>query len=153
VGSLIFRPMTSGDLEAIATNLCAGERMTMRDVYGDVAPADYIAHSILMSAVVHVGELDGRPVCVFGVVPVSIIDGVGYSWFMTTEELLRHPGTLVRGIQRHVVRLHEQFRRLVGRIDARHVSTIRWMRMLGGVVGDPQPGPNGVQFCEYVKES
>ena len=152
MGKLIFRPITAGDLEAVVADLCDGERMTMRDLYGDVDPRAYVSHSILHSAICHTGELDGRPVCFFGVVPESILDGVARVWFMTTRELLNRPGTLVRGIRRHVLRLHEQFPKLVGSIDARHTATIRWMRMLGGTIHDPRPGPNGVQFCDFERE-
>ena len=152
MAELIFRPLTAGDIDAVAADLCAGERMTMRDVYGAITPQFYLTDSIMRSGIVHAGELAGRPVCVFGVVPVSLLGGTGWVWFMTTEALLRHPITLVKGVRRHVQRLHETFPRLIGKIDSRHTSTMRWMRMLGGVIGGPVAGPNGVQFCDFVKE-
>jgi hypothetical protein len=152
VGSLIFRPVESGDIEAIAADLCAGERMTLRDRYGEsVDIKAKITESILMSATCHTGVLEGQPVCFVGVVPVSLIDGIGNGWFVVTEQLLRRPGHLVRGLARHIRWLHRTYATLMGQIDSRHVGTIRWMRMLGFQVSEPKPARGNVRFCGFER--
>jgi hypothetical protein len=150
VAEITFRPPTSGDIEAIAADLCAGERMTMRDLYGPVDLKEKVAEAIMVSEDAQIGVYEGRPVGVVGVVSISLLEGIGNLWMMGTEELFRHRGSLVRAGRRHVARLHETYPRLVGRIDARHAGTLKWLRLLGFTVGEPvADGP--VQFCFFER--
>jgi hypothetical protein len=151
--SVVFRELVAGDIDYLAQHLCAGERETLRDVYGpDVDFKDRVASAVLLSQTCEAWSLNGGspPLCVVGVAQVSLLEGTGNLWMLATEELFRHPRLLVAAGRRHVALLHRAYPALMGRIDARRTGTLKWLQMLGFTVGAPQQdGP--VSYCYFAR--
>lgn len=87
------------------------------------------------------GCVDSVPVCMFGVAPVSILNGEGAPWMLATNGLDRVQLTFLR-LCRPVVRcMQASYPRLMNVVDARNTMAIRWLRWLGF-----QFDPNNVQI-------
>jgi len=152
VGKVAFSAAHEGDVKYVAANLCAGERLTFRDLYGDVDPALRVADTVQRSVECRVAILDGTPLMLFGVVRASLLGGDGLLWFLATEEALKHPGVLVREGRKYVDGLLTRFDSLEGRIDARHTGTVKWVRLLGFDVRSAAI-ESGVLFHRFEKRA
>lgn len=94
--------------------------------------------------------LDGEPIAMFGVSPVSLLLGRGVPWMVGSSLLDTMP--LRRALLREAVGVlrgwQKRYRLLLNFVDERNVSAQRWLRWLGFTLSDePQPmGADGVLF-------
>lgn len=145
-----FRPLQAGDVAYIAEHLREADRREVEAVRGPRF-ADAIARAVLRSS--HywtaVSE-EGEPLAVFGVVPVSIISGIGSPWFLATERANEHPRNLVVEGRRYLSAMRAIYPRLYNYVDARNDKSIRWLRRLGFTLHPPQPyGVAGLPFHKF----
>ena len=85
------------------------------------------------------GVIDGRPEAMFGVVPGSMITGLGYPWLLGTDKARSAQRLWLATAPGYVARIEALFPRLEGRVSQRNLVAIRWLRRLGFVVdADPR---------------
>lgn len=75
--------------------------------------------------------VDGAPVCLWGVTPMSIAGSSATVWVATTEEIRADLRTFLLGSRimlRHLLTLYP---RLEGYVDARFTDSVRWLERLG----------------------
>ncbi len=98
------------------------------------------------------GLYDGKPVCMFGAAPWSILGGVGAAWMVGSRQLDRP------SVQRDLLRLsppvvdylQDQFPALLYNfVDQRNTAAIRWLRWLGFEFG-AEPIPYGVEGRPFL---
>jgi len=147
-----FRRAHASDVAHVAAHLCAGEQITFRDLYGDADPAERVGDTVRRSVECWAAVLNGEPLALFGVVRMSLLGGDGALWFLATDEAFRHPGALIRGGRKYVSELLTRFDSLGGRVDARHQSTVKWVRLLGFDVR-PAEAESGVLFHRFEKKA
>ena len=102
-----------------------------------------------------VGLHDGKPVCMFGASPFSIMGGMGSAWMIGSAALDR------KSVQKDLLRLsvpvvdymQAQFPALLYNfVDARNTAAIRWLRWLGFQFSDPIPyGVDGLPFLPFYR--
>ena len=95
-------------------------------------------------------EADGELVILGGVVPVSILGGVGSPWMLGTTTMDRLPGALTRVGMHYRDVAKSLFPELVNYVDARNVKAIRWLKRLGFTMSDT-PVPYGVKGLPFYK--
>ncbi len=96
---------------------------------------------------------DGAMVAMFGIVPVSLLPGIGCPWMLGTPLVARHARTLVRMAPRVVALMLAHFPRLENYVDARNRLAIGWLRRMGFKLDDPAPfGVAGLPFHRFVME-
>lgn len=107
--------------------------------------------SVVQSIEAWAGLADGEPVCLFGVAPVSLVDGEFSPWMLGAKALDRHAGAFLRRNRAMVRRWRRTYPVLFNQVDARNRASIRWLRWLGFEIGPPQPsGILGLPFHTFT---
>ena len=97
----------------------------------------------------------GRPACMFGASPFSIMGGMGAAW-MIGSSVLNQCGAqkdLLRLSEPVVEYMQDQFPNLLYNfVDQRNIAAIRWLRWLGFQFSDPIPyGVDGLPFLPFYR--
>lgn len=84
------------------------------------------------------GKIDGKTVCVWGMVPPTLLSDQAYIWLFTHDELVReHQFVFVRRSQRMIEQMLEEYPRIVGHCLVDSQRSIRWLKWLGATFGPP----------------
>lgn len=98
---------------------------------------------------------EGRPACMFGASPFSIMGGMGAAWMIGSTVLNEHGAQkdLLRLSEPVVEYMQEQFPNLLYNfVDQRNVAAIRWLRWLGFQFSDPIAyGVDGLPFLPFYR--
>lgn len=90
-----------------------------------------------MSGEVWTGWVDGELACVWGLIPPTLISRQAYLWMYSTSVVQEHKFIFVRHSQRVIERMLERYEVIVGHCVIGARDSIRWVRWLGGVFGEP----------------
>ena len=93
---------------------------------------------VLVSISLWVGEIDGRLVCLWGLIPPTLLSDRAYLWLHTTEAVKDHEFILVRRSQIEIAKMLEEYPRIVGQCLVGEARSIRWLRWLGAEFGEPE---------------
>jgi hypothetical protein len=136
----------------LAEALREADRLEVEAATGrDVLPV--LIESIETSSEAWAVHVDGRLLCVWGVVPLeeSLLGRVGAGWLLTTDLVERYAKAFWRLCLRLLPGLLERWDLLVNAIDVRHEKAIRWARRLGFNLQAPAPfGAAGLPFCAFT---
>lgn len=109
-----------------------------------------IRRTVGTSAPGYVAWASDKMICIFGVVPLSIVTGRGMPWLLGTDEMERHPGAVMRISSRYIRGMAATFSHLSNHVDARNTRSVKWLRRLGFTVHEPEPfGPYGAPFHRF----
>lgn len=92
--------------------------------------------------------VDGAPVCMLGVRPISILGGIGVPWLLGTNSVERHQAAFLRRGRGVVARMLAVYPWLINAVDVRSTVSIRWLEWLGfHVYEEPLAlGPRSMPF-------
>lgn len=116
-------------------------------------PREAIRESLKISHVAYTLFTHGRVAAIFGVVLArSEEDGVfGIPWVLTGNAVDKYPLAFWRTSKKGLGIFLDHYKLLVNLVDARHTSSIKWLKRLGAEIQDPQPhGPQGLPFHKFV---
>lgn len=100
------------------------------------------------------GMVNGQPVCMMGVSPLSILYGEGSPWLLCTDAIAKVERPFLRLSRPVVDAMLEVCPSLVNWVDARNLRAIAWLRWLGFTVEDPAPhGVEGLPFHRFSRTS
>jgi hypothetical protein len=119
---------------------------------GLYAPRAAMECGLLNSEECFVGFADDNPVCIYGVVPESMLGNVGVPWMVSTHYMDIHAGTFLRQSRTQVMETLGKFNKLLNFVDARNQRSIRWLKWCGFNV-DKEPTPWGVFNMPFHKFS
>lgn len=91
---------------------------------------------IQMSERAYAGYVEGKIVCLWGVIRPSILSNRGYMWLLTTEEAEEHKFMLLRLSQRIIEDLATQYAVLCGECLVGDHKARKWMTLLGAKFGE-----------------
>lgn len=114
--------------------------------------AEALADGLARSDWAMTGCVDGVPVCMFGVAPVSILAGEGAPWMLAAEGLEAVQLTFLRMCRPVVARMQASYPRLMNVVDSRNVTAIRWLRWLGFAFDDNEVVIGGHAFRVFRRE-
>lgn len=83
------------------------------------------------SAWLWVGFVDNECVCVFGLIPPTLLSDQAYLWLHTTEALKTHEFLFIRHSQRFIEQALELFPSIIGVTKPDNAKAIRWLKWLG----------------------
>lgn len=89
------------------------------------------------------GMVNGHPVCMWGVVPESLIGPMGAPWMIGTVALDEYARTFLRRCKKTVVGMFADYQHLENYVDARNTRAIQWLKWLGFIV-DKEPQEYGM---------
>jgi hypothetical protein len=153
VPKIHFRPLQAQDIAHVAEHLRPADRQELRASRGGNLPfADIIARAVLVSSQVWVWAegAEDTPVAIFGVAPISLLDGLGSPWFLSTERAYKSPRSLVANGRHYIAKMRESYPNLLNYVDARNDKSIRWLKHLGFTLHPAEPyGVDGEPFHKF----
>jgi hypothetical protein len=115
-------------------------------------PEVALLESVRVSTECWAGMIDDRPIAIFGVGPLNILNGIGSPWMLGSDELVSHSFYLLRMSRPYIERMHRMYPVLFNLVDDRNVVSQRWLRWLGFRLYDPIAyGPFGVKFRPFER--
>lgn len=99
--------------------------------------SDQLKLWMFMSPNVWKGIVNDRLLCVWGLIPPTLLSDQAYLWLITTEAAAEHEFVLVRQSQIEIKKMLTKYPRIVGHCEATSPRSIRWLKWLGAVFGDP----------------
>jgi hypothetical protein len=146
-----IRPATVKDARALEMRRADREEveaLTGRD------PREVLVESVERSAMAWAGLADGQLVCLFGVVPLSLVGITGVPWLLGSDAVCSYSRQFLRRNKAFVGEMLREYPRLVNVVDARNDVSIRWLQWLGFKMGKPQPmGARGLPFIPFGMEA
>jgi RimJ/RimL family protein N-acetyltransferase len=117
-------------------------------------PREVLVESVERSASAWAGLADGKLVCLFGVVPMSLVGVTGIPWLLGSDDVCTYGRAFLRRNRAYVHAMLAEYPVLTNVVDARNDVSIRWLRWLGFRLGEPQPmGPHGLPFVPFRMEA
>lgn len=124
--SVSIQPTQSSDLISLNSNATLSDRQ--------IEMLDWCRS---MSSEVWAGYIDGELVCLWGLIPPSLISTQAYLWMHSNERVNEHKFLFVRHSQRMVEQMLKRYDVIVGHCVVGARNSIRWVRWLGGVFDEP----------------
>jgi hypothetical protein len=141
---------TPQDVACLGPWLRAADVEEIRAVSG-LAPIEALRRSYDFSTHVWaVRAVDGWTIALWGVGPLSLVEGRGCPWLLAAdafEDLGRDIARLSRPL---LAGMRDYYPRLENRVDARHARAVRWLSWLGFTIEPPVPwGIEGRPFHRF----
>ncbi|CAJ0778745.1 hypothetical protein LMG7141_00794 [Ralstonia condita] len=136
IGEIV--PAMSSHARQMAPRMRAAEVQEVADSYG-MSPLDALLFEVKRSSVAWSWVIDGEVACMFGIVTPAALSEVSYPWFLTTELVEQHSRQFARACKTLLPELLAHHPRMVGRVDARYMASVRWLQWLGAKLGEPEP--------------
>jgi hypothetical protein len=96
--------------------------------------------------------LGDKPILMFGVAPMSILNGVGSPWLVGTDDMHGIRRQFVRECRPYVVQMLAIYGELRNFVDVRNEVSIRWLQWLGFKMEPAvRYGINGERFYPFVR--
>ena len=89
------------------------------------------------SALIYVGRADDEIVCLWGLVPPTLLSTQAYLWLHTTEAVKGNEFLFIRRSQIVMREMLERFPSIIGHCEAHATQSIRWLRFLGAKFQTP----------------
>lgn len=123
-----IRPATVADIEVIAPRVRAADRRELWDAYGQL-PVQVIDASFQASSSCWTGTVDGQPIVMFGVVPVTA--GIGRPWMIGTDLVEVYQKIFLKRCRGVVAEFHREYELLVNWVAADNKQALQWLAWLG----------------------
>ena len=127
--SLHIQPVAAGE----AFDLICG------DYFGSLNQIDQetMQRAMVNSAKLWICSQNGEILCMWGLIPPTMLSDRAYLWMRTTEHLKEHVFLFVRHSQRVLAEAHEHYPIIVGHCLVSNPKAIRWLKWLGAQFGEP----------------
>ena len=136
--------------DALALVLRQADREEVKALTGR-DPREALVESVERSAAAWAGLANGELVCLFGVVPVSLVGVTGIPWLLGSDAVTRYGRPFLRRNRTYLREMLREFPVLRNVVDARNTVSIRWLEWLGFTFGAPQPmGVRGLPFIPFT---
>lgn len=113
-------------------------------------PREVLVESVERSASAWAGLADGKLVCLFGCVPLTLIGVTGVPWLLGSDDVCAYSRAFLRRNRAYVAEMLAAFPILANVVDARNTVSVRWLRWLGFSMGSPAPmGLHGEPFIPF----
>jgi hypothetical protein len=147
----IRRPR-QGDIEAIVPFVRQADIDELWAA-GRHSPETALREGLEVSDIAWTGEVDGLPVCMFGVSAASILGSIGVPWMIGTDLLERNAVTFLRHSRGALMMMEARYEFLINFVDDRNQAAKRWLGWLGFTLEEPEPfGPYRVPFRKFWKK-
>lgn len=93
---------------------------------------------LLMSVTIWGCFVDDKPICIYGVIPPTLMSRQAYLWLYTTDYLKEHQFVLVRHSQMVIQEILKEYPSICGHAIMGADKSIRWLKWLGAKFGPPQ---------------
>lgn len=134
---LVIDRASRSDAESLGAHLRAADIEEIRAASG-LAPCEALRRSYDFST--HVWAVRGQriapPIALWGVAPLSLIDGKGCPWLLASDSFEPLGLDIARLSRPLLAEMRNLYPQLENRVDARHTRAVRWLSWLGFAI-DP----------------
>lgn len=95
---------------------------------------------IAASVAVYSGIVGDKLLCIWGLIPPTLLSDQAYLWLQTTPAAEEHQFILVRRGQIEMKKMLEEYPRIVGHCEVDAPQSMRWLGWLGAKFGEPDGG-------------
>ncbi|MGQ0585441.1 MAG: hypothetical protein ACT4O6_26165 [Reyranella sp.] len=150
VARLVVDLASRSDADSLGVRLRAADIEEIRTASG-LAPVEALRRSYDFSTHVWaVRDLDGSPIALWGVGPLSLIQGRGCPWLLASDGFEQLGLDIARLSRPLVVSMRTLYPRLENHIDARQTKAVRWLSWLGFTIDSPTAwGVEGRPFHRF----
>jgi len=141
------RDACPSDIQAILSDLRDADAAEMAALGTTAERA--LTEGMAISAWTGTGVVDGTPVCMFGVAPFNVLNGIGAPWMLSANGLTRARKPFLKACPRILEMMLEDYPRLANIVDTRNTQAIRWLRWMGFRIHDDTIPLNGVIFNSF----
>ena len=92
---------------------------------------------LFLTSSLYVGLIDGRLVCIWGLIPPTLLSDQAYLWLHTTDAVHTHEFLFVRKSQLALNMVLNEFKTIVGVVLVGNTRSHRWLKWLGAEFGEP----------------
>lgn len=146
---LIFRKPQPGDALAIYENMRDMDALECR-AHGH-HPLDALRAGLRGSVEPLVVEGPHGPLCAFGIIPQSILDGLARPWLLGTHDVPRYARALLGLPKPYVAAWLAEWPKLENWVHRDNHASIAWLRYLGFDIHDEAVDIGGHPFRRFTK--
>jgi hypothetical protein len=95
-----------------------------------------LSQGLSFSSKIWVGTWAGELVCVWGLIPPTLLSDSAYLWLFCTEKLEEHKFLFIRWSQLEMGEMLRLYPRIIGVTDPQNERAVRWLRWLGAEFGE-----------------
>ena len=124
---------------------CLGPRLRAADVEeiraaSGLSPTEALRRSYDFSTHVWaVRRRGGEPIAMWGVGPLSLLEGKGCPWLLAADAFEALGSDIARLSRPLLAGMRDHYPRLENRVDARHTRAVRWLSWLGFTIDPATP--------------
>lgn len=111
---------------------------------------DALRQSFSRSTLRFTVDIDGHPVAMFGIVPESLVGESANVWFLGAPEMSKIKKTFVKLSRKIIADFLVFYPVLWNDVDARYVSSIRWLKSCGANFFETPVNRGGFDFMRFV---
>lgn len=146
---ILVRSVEPGDAEELAPRLRQAD-LDEIEAAGYPDPFKALRESAACSTHAWTVEVDDEVAVMFGVVPVSMVGGVGCPWMLGSDAVVRNAGAFIKRSLVYIPIMLEAYPHLFNVVDVRNTKAIRWLKRAGFTLLDPiSHGPYNMQFHPF----
>lgn len=143
-------PANAGHIGRIANHMREMDRIEVGAM--GHSPKSALRTSLAGSILAVTAKVDGVPHAMFGVLPISALDGTGRPWFLGTDEVYRHGRELIRAGPAIVEQMHRHFGLLENWVSSRNLRALALLRRWGFTVAREEVDVGGVGFVKFWRK-
>lgn len=126
----MIRPATPEDLERVAPHLTPEGLKELAEVYG-MSAQECLRRNFAASTEAWAMVKGETVLCLFGVAPLSVLEGVGEFWIVSTTHICSNRFAFARMCRAFLPRLMERWGELRGLVEHSRIDVMTWARWLG----------------------
>lgn len=152
-----YEAATPAHVQHVATHLRRADlleivdsRVTAVDLVAEISNS--VQLSIDGTAIAAVDDKTELAVGLIGIAANPFHDGIGYPWFVGTDDVLLHSKTLMRDGLAAVRDWNTRFPKLLAMVDRRNVAALHWLKHVGFAREAMHfIGPKRIAFIQMVR--
>lgn len=149
MAEITIRDARAEDADTLLREMRACDRRECEAMAGEMSEF-VLRYTLGASLAAWAAEQDGRLVAVFGVTPISLVNGIGAPWMLGTDRLDRLPRAVMSRARGYIARMLAICPHLINHVDARNTRSLRLLRWLGFEIFPAEPfGVAGLPFHRF----
>ena len=121
----------------------------LNEIYAcGLTPEISLLRGFLFSKTCYSAKFRGKTIAIFGFSDLDLNQHTGSIWLLGSNELTKHPITLVKEGKRYVKEFLKKYDVLVNAVDKRNIIHINWLKRIGMTISD-SVYINGYEFLKF----
>jgi hypothetical protein len=104
------------------------------------------------SSIVFTGLIDDEPVCIYGLIPPTLLSNRAYLWLLTTELADRQKFLFIRHSQVVIEEILKEYDHIVGDAKIDDARAMKWLKWLGAEFSYPRDGISSFHITREARK-